>query len=215
MVSIRTGPGDEFQFQIRMVIAEDLRRTRSNFQAAIDGDRDHEIGRTRDPRQPGLRPGDEATDWGQGPAEGCEEPSPADPDRAALGGRAVKHEFVPRKGRTQEAGLRGLVHCASCGKRCKVTLYGRPENRKTNYTCTYEKCTAHAGMKVSKLDAYVDAVLMRAAADHEPTSRRSSPVTAATRTRSEWSIRRARPSRSSATASSCSASSGSTASRRG
>src|SRR6266571_9506179 len=30
-------PGDEFQFQIRMVIAEDyLRRTRSNFQAAID-----------------------------------------------------------------------------------------------------------------------------------------------------------------------------------
>jgi hypothetical protein len=80
----------------------------------------------------------------------------------------VKHEFIPRTGRTQEAGLRGLVYCASCGKRCKLTLYGRPENRKTTYTCTYDKCTAHAGMKASKLDAYVEGVLMQAAADHEP-----------------------------------------------
>jgi len=80
----------------------------------------------------------------------------------------VKQEFVPRNGRTQDARLRGLVYCASCGKRCKLTLYGRPDNRKTNYTCTYDRCTAHAGMKVSKLDAYVEGVLMQAAADHEP-----------------------------------------------
>src|SRR5206468_7719321 len=33
---------------------------------------------------------------------------------------------------------------------------------------TYGKCTAPAGMRVSKLDAYVEGVLMQAAADHEP-----------------------------------------------
>src|SRR5207244_7833612 len=39
---------------------------------------------------------------------------------------------------------------------------------KTTYTCTYEKCTAHAGMKANKLDRYVDDVLWKAAAEHEP-----------------------------------------------
>ncbi|HEY8777980.1 MAG TPA: recombinase family protein [Gaiellaceae bacterium] len=220
-------PGDEFQFQIRMVIAEDyLRRTRSNFQAAIDraaargvylasrppfGYRKDEDRRlvVDEPkgalvvelferRAAGANVG-ELTRFLQ--AEGIEITKSG--VRGILANRAyvgemrlpsgvkgeqrvvknhhapivserqweagqVKQEFIPRTGRSQEARLRGLVHCASCGKRCKLTLYGRPDNRKTTYSCTYDKCTAHAGMRVSKLDAYVDAVLMQAAADHEP-----------------------------------------------
>jgi DNA invertase Pin-like site-specific DNA recombinase len=220
-------PGDEFQFQIRMVIAEDyLRRTRSNFQAAIDraaargvylasrppfGYRKDEEGRlvVDEPkgelvvelferRAAGANVG-ELTRFLQ--AEGIEITKSG--VRAILANRAyvgemklpsgvkgqqkvvknhhaplvseqrweagqVKQEFIPRTGRSQEARLRGLVYCASCGKRCKLTLYGPPDNRKPNYSCTYDKCTAHAGMRVSKLDAYVEGVLMQAAADHEP-----------------------------------------------
>src|SRR5207248_11503436 len=52
----------------------------------------------------------------------------------------VKHEYVPRSGLTKDARLRGLVYCASCGKRCKLTLYGPAGKRKTTYTCTYERC---------------------------------------------------------------------------
>src|SRR5712692_6763726 len=80
----------------------------------------------------------------------------------------VRHEYVPRTGLTRDARLRGLVYCTTCGKRCKLTLYGPPANRKTTYTCTYEKCAAHAGMRASKLDGYVDDLLWRAAAQHEP-----------------------------------------------
>jgi hypothetical protein len=54
------------------------------------------------------------------------------------------------------------------GDAAKVSLYGPPEKRKPSYTCTYEKCTAHAGMLAAKLDAYVDDLLWRAAAEHEP-----------------------------------------------
>jgi len=220
-------PGDEFQFQIRMVIAEDyLRRTRSNFQAAIDraaargvylasrppfGYSKDEDGRlvvdeskatlvveVFERRAAGANVG-ELTRFLQ--AEGVEITKSG--VRAILANRAyvgemklpsgvkgeqkvvknhhapivsgrqweagqVKHEFIPRNGRTLEARLRGLVYCATCGKRCKLTLYGPPDKRKPNYTCTYEKCTAHAGIRVSKLDAHVDALLMQAAADHEP-----------------------------------------------
>jgi hypothetical protein len=220
-------PGDEFQFQIRMVIAEDyLRRTRSNFQAAIDraaargvylasrppfGYGKDEDGRlvvdesratlvveVFERRAAGANVG-ELTRFLQ--AEGVEITKSG--VRAILANRAyvgemklpsgvkgeqrvvknrhapivserrweagqVKHAFIPRTGRTLEARLRGLVYCASCGKRCKLTLYGPPDNRKPNYTCTSDKCSAHAGMRVSKLDGHVDAVLMQAAADHEP-----------------------------------------------
>jgi hypothetical protein len=45
-------------------------------------------------------------------------------ERAPKAAGQVKHEFIPRTGRTQEARLRGLVYCAGCGKRCKLTLYG-------------------------------------------------------------------------------------------
>ena len=80
----------------------------------------------------------------------------------------VKHDFVPRTGLSEGARLRGLVYCRSCGKRCKLSLYGPPGKRKTTYTCTYEKCSAHAGMRASKLDAHIDDLLWRAAAEHEP-----------------------------------------------
>jgi DNA invertase Pin-like site-specific DNA recombinase len=220
-------PGDEFQFQIRMVIAEDyLRRTRSNFQAAVEraaargvylasrppfGYKKDEDGRlvvdeskaalvvaVFERRAAGANVG-ELTRFLQ--AEGIEITKSG--VRAILANRAyvgemklpsgakgrqkvvknhhppilgerqweagqVKHAFVPRNGRTGDARLRGLVYCATCGKRCKLTLYGPPDNRKANYTCTYDKCGAHAGMRVSKLDAHVEAVLMQAAADHEP-----------------------------------------------
>ena len=80
----------------------------------------------------------------------------------------VKHAFYPRTGVTHDASLRGLVYCATCGRRCKVSLYGPPAQRKPTYTCTYEQCTAHAGMRASKLDDYVDGLLFKAAAEHEP-----------------------------------------------
>jgi hypothetical protein len=76
--------------------------------------------------------------------------------------------YVPRTGLSAEAGLRGLVYCASCGKRCKLSLYGPPGKRTTTYTCTHDQCAAHAGMKASKLDAYVDELLWQAASQHEP-----------------------------------------------
>ena len=220
-------PGDEFQFQIRMVFAEDyLRRTRSNFQAAVEraaargvylagrapfGYRKDEQGKLvvdeqRAPlvvelyaRRAGGANVGQLTRWLQG--EGVEITKSGVrsilKNRAYLGemrvqsGRRgapsvrknhhppilsdqqweagqVKHDYVPRSGLTKDARLRGLVYCASCGKRCKLTLYGPAGKRKTTYTCTYERCPAHAGMKASKLDAHIDDLLWRAAAEHEP-----------------------------------------------
>ena len=80
----------------------------------------------------------------------------------------VKHAFYPRTGASQDAALRGLVYCASCQRRCKISFYGPPHERKPTYTCTQEQCSAHAGMRASKLDAYVDELLWQAAANHEP-----------------------------------------------
>ena len=220
-------PGDEFQFQIRMVFAEDyLRRTRSNFQAAVEraaargvylaskppfGYRKDEEGKLivdeqRAPdvvelferRAAGANVG-QLTRFLQG--EGVEisksgvrsilknraylgemrlqngrrgEPTVIKNHHAPLLSEQqweagqVKHDYVPRTGLTEDARLRGLVYCRSCGKRCKLTLYGPPGKRKTTYTCTYEKCSAHAGMRASKLDAHIDDLLWRAAAEHEP-----------------------------------------------
>jgi DNA invertase Pin-like site-specific DNA recombinase len=220
-------PGDEFQFQIRMVFAEDyLRRTRSNFQAAVEraaargvylaakppfGYRKDEQGRLvvderRAPllvelfeRRAGGANVGQLTRFLQG--EGVEisksgvrsilrnraylgemrlqngrkgEPSVRKNHHAPLLSEQqweagqVKHDFVPRSGLTKDAKLRGLVYCRSCGKRCKLSLYGPAGKRKTTYSCTYERCPAHAGIKASKLDNYIDDLLWRAAAEHEP-----------------------------------------------
>jgi hypothetical protein len=80
----------------------------------------------------------------------------------------IRHAFYPRTGASQEAALRGLVYCTSCQRRCKVGLSGPRHDRKPTYTCTYEHCPAHAGMRASKLDGYVDELLWQAAATHEP-----------------------------------------------
>lgn len=80
----------------------------------------------------------------------------------------VKHDFVPRNGLAMGARLRGLVVCASCGRRCKVGAYGPPERRTLSYTCTSGGCHAHASIKAENLDGHVEALLMQAAADHEP-----------------------------------------------
>jgi site-specific DNA recombinase len=220
-------PGDEFQFQIRMVFAEDyLRRTRSNFQAAVEraaargvylasrppfGYRKDEQGKLvvdeqRAPlvvelfeRRAGGANVGQLTRFLQG--EGVEisksgvrsilknraylgemrlqngrrgEPSVIKNHHAPLLSEQqweagqVKHAFVPRSGLTKDARLRGLVYCRSCGKRCKLSLYGPAGRRKTTYNCTYERCPAHAGMKASKLDAHIDDLLWRAASEHEP-----------------------------------------------
>src|SRR6266516_8103187 len=220
-------PGDEFQFQIRMVFAEDyLRRTRSNFQAAVEraaargvylaarapfGYRKDEQGRLvvderRAPlvvelyeRRAGGANVGQLTRFLQ--AEGVEitksgvrsiltnraylgemrlqngrrgEPSVLKNHHAPLLSEQqweagqVKHDYLPRSGLTKDARLRGLVYCRTCGKRCKLSLYGPAGRRKTTYSCTYERCPAHAGMKASKLDAHVDDLLWRAASEHEP-----------------------------------------------
>jgi len=79
-----------------------------------------------------------------------------------------KHPFSPRNGRASTARLRGLVYCATCGKRCKVGASGPSDRRKTNYVCTSEGCSARPAILTEKLDGYVEGVLMQAAADHEP-----------------------------------------------
>jgi DNA invertase Pin-like site-specific DNA recombinase len=79
----------------------------------------------------------------------------------------VRQAFYPRTGASAQALLRGLVYCATCERRCKISFYGPPENRKPTYTCTYANCTAHAGMLASKLDGYVDGLLWQAILDHD------------------------------------------------
>lgn len=79
-----------------------------------------------------------------------------------------KHPFSPRNGRAAGARLRGLVFCATCGKRCKVGASGPKDRRKTNYVCTGPGCSARASILTEKLDAEVEFQLMQAAAAHEP-----------------------------------------------
>lgn len=77
--------------------------------------------------------------------------------------------FIPRTGSTLiGAHLRGLVHCSGCGRRMKVGAYGAPDNRKPTYLCADHDCPAPASIVSHKLDGHVEALLMQAAADHEP-----------------------------------------------
>jgi DNA invertase Pin-like site-specific DNA recombinase len=79
-----------------------------------------------------------------------------------------KAPFSPRNGKTLAAHLRGLVFCATCEHRCKISLTGPPERRTCGYTCTHPDCTGRASIKASNLDAHVEGLLSQAAADHEP-----------------------------------------------
>lgn len=80
----------------------------------------------------------------------------------------IKPAFVPRNGTASGALLRGLVFCATCGKRCKTGLSGPQDRRRVSYVCTSDGCSAHASMSAPTLDDHVEDLLMRAAAAHEP-----------------------------------------------
>ena len=80
----------------------------------------------------------------------------------------IKEEFSPRNGRASTARLRGLVFCATCGRRCKVGASPRKSGKVPTYLCTNLECPAHAAMLAEILDPYVEGLLMDAAADREP-----------------------------------------------
>jgi DNA invertase Pin-like site-specific DNA recombinase len=82
---------------------------------------------------------------------------------------AVKGAFHPRdRSLSDQAKLRGLVWCATCGHRVKIGGYTAGGQRIANYVCTYGECERHGSMRASKLDAYVEGLLMQAAVDKEP-----------------------------------------------
>jgi DNA invertase Pin-like site-specific DNA recombinase len=82
---------------------------------------------------------------------------------------AVRGAFHPRdRSLTDQARLRGLVWCASCGHRVKIGGYTAAGRRVANYVCTYGECERHAAMRASRLDAYVETLLVQAALDKEP-----------------------------------------------
>lgn len=64
--------------------------------------------------------------------------------------------------------LLGLVYCATCGKRCRSGAQGEPGQNRGLYVCTNPDCAAHASMMSAKLDGYVDDLLWRDLAAHEP-----------------------------------------------
>jgi DNA invertase Pin-like site-specific DNA recombinase len=230
-------PGDEFQFQIRMVIAEDyLRRARANFQAGIE--KSAKKGFYLAGRAPfGYRRRDQVEALPEKDATLVVDDAEAElvrecfrrraagasigkelvplcaeagypltkagiagilKNRAYLGESRVQsdvkgrpkvlkhtHEplvtstkfeaaqaangtYHPRPGLiAKQAKLLGIVHCATCEKRCRVAPYGKNKD-KTTYVCTNPACTAHAGMAARKLDGYVELLLMQAIMDREP-----------------------------------------------
>lgn len=80
----------------------------------------------------------------------------------------IKHPFSPRNGRAASAKLRGLVFCATCGRRLKVSASGRKGRKKAQYVCTSVDCSDHPGILAEKLDGHVDSLLTQAAADRDP-----------------------------------------------
>jgi DNA invertase Pin-like site-specific DNA recombinase len=76
--------------------------------------------------------------------------------------------YYPRVGTVNQLKLLGLVYCATCGKRCRSGAQGKPDRKRGLYVCTNPGCTAHAAMMAAKLDGYVDDLLWRDLAAHEP-----------------------------------------------
>jgi DNA invertase Pin-like site-specific DNA recombinase len=94
---------------------------------------------------------------------------PIIPSKLFEAANAVKGAFHPRdRSLSDQAKLRGLVWCATCGHRVKIGGYRAGGKRIANYVCTYGECGHHSGMRASKLDAYVEGLLMQAAVDKEP-----------------------------------------------
>ena len=81
---------------------------------------------------------------------------------------SVKGIFYPRDSSlADQARLRGLVYCSTCGKRVKVNGSTTGGQRVANYCCTGD-CERRAGIRASVLDAYISNLLLRAAVAKEP-----------------------------------------------
>jgi DNA invertase Pin-like site-specific DNA recombinase len=77
--------------------------------------------------------------------------------------------FIPRSGvLSKQAQLSGLVYCATCGSRCKINGYGKPEARQALYLCTSSTCSRHGAMKAERLDTYAARLLGQAFEAGEP-----------------------------------------------
>jgi DNA invertase Pin-like site-specific DNA recombinase len=82
---------------------------------------------------------------------------------------AVRGAYFPQNGKlASQVKLPGLVYCATCKRRLRIGGYRAGGESVANYACTYADCPAHASMKVSKLDAYVEGLLMTAVVAREP-----------------------------------------------
>jgi DNA invertase Pin-like site-specific DNA recombinase len=82
---------------------------------------------------------------------------------------AVRGAYFPQNGKlASQVKLPGLVYCATCKRRLRISGYKAGGQSVANYACTYADCPAHASMKASKLDAYVEGLLMTAVVDREP-----------------------------------------------
>jgi DNA invertase Pin-like site-specific DNA recombinase len=80
----------------------------------------------------------------------------------------IRGVYNPRTGETASARLRGLVHCGSCGKRCRLMLYGPPDRRRVQYACENRECERRASIRAALVDPYVDDLLMHAILTREP-----------------------------------------------
>jgi DNA invertase Pin-like site-specific DNA recombinase len=81
---------------------------------------------------------------------------------------AVKGAFHPRDSSlASQAKLRGLVYCATCGRRVKISGSTSKAGRVANYVCTGD-CEKRAGIRAARLDAYVEALVTQAAVDKDP-----------------------------------------------
>jgi DNA invertase Pin-like site-specific DNA recombinase len=76
--------------------------------------------------------------------------------------------YYPRIGTVNQLKLLGLVYCATCGKRCRSGAQSKPGQKRGLYVCTSADCAAHASMTAAKLDGYVEELLWRDLAAHEP-----------------------------------------------
>jgi DNA invertase Pin-like site-specific DNA recombinase len=76
--------------------------------------------------------------------------------------------YYPRIGTVNQLNLLGLVYCATCAKRCRSGARGEPGQKRGLYVCTNPDCAAHASMMAAKLDGYVEDLLWRDLAAHEP-----------------------------------------------
>jgi DNA invertase Pin-like site-specific DNA recombinase len=95
--------------------------------------------------------------------------APIVPRQIFEGANAVTGAYFPQNGKlASQVKLPGLVYCATCKRRLRISGYKAGGQSVANYACTYADCPAHASMRASKLDAYVEGLLMTAVVAREP-----------------------------------------------